>query len=165
MPKKIVHYNWIYLTLREGIWQNSEASEKQKRIIKAVRTEIDRLSEIEREFVEMFWFEGRSLADIARVTGKQVYKLEGLSKRINRKLKNRLAGFVDSEFGLKAETGAKCLICNHPQRAKIDRMILAKKPQQTYKQIITTLKEEYGIIIKTPQMIIGHRKYHILEGK
>jgi len=59
MPKKIVHYNWIYLTLREGIWQNSEASEKQKRIITAVRAELDRLTETEREFVEMFWFEGR----------------------------------------------------------------------------------------------------------
>ena len=163
MPKKVMHYDWIYLTLREGIWQNGEQSERQKRIVAAVRTELDKLTEAERDFIEMFWFEGRSMAEISAVTGKPVYKLEGLNKRIIRKLKNRLAEFVESEFGLKHEVGSKCPICRHPRRDEIDRMILAKKPHQTFSSIITVLKRDYGIIIKTPQIIIGHRKYHIRE--
>lgn len=163
MPRKVMHYDWIYQTLREGLWQTIEPSERQLRIIAAVRRELDGLTEFEREFVELFWFEGRSIAAISTLTGKPVYKLEGLCKRIIRKLKNRLSGFVESEFGLKHSVGSQCLICKHPRRDEIDRMILAKKPHQTYSSIIKTLKQDYGIIIKTPQIIIGHKKYHIRE--
>lgn len=163
MPKKVVHYNWIYQTLREGIWQNVEATEKQKRVIAAVQSEIAKLTELEQEFIRMYWFEGMSTAQISDLLGKKVYKLEGMSRRIQRKLKNRLSEFVSREFDVESGSSKKCLICSSQYRAQIDQMLKSKKPEQTYKHIIKTLKNDFGITVKTPQIIIGHQKYHIWE--
>jgi hypothetical protein len=41
-------------------------------------------------------------------------------------------------------------------------LIQAKKEKETYKSLIRIFKEKYGLKIKTPQVIIGHKKKHMV---
>lgn len=163
MPRKIIHQDWIYQTDRPGIWDRKTSSPRQERIRKAVREAISKLPFNEREFVELFWFQGRSMTEIAALLGKKPYKLECLNKRIQRKLKTRLTDFVNAEFGLKIKKNPDCIICGHPCRPEIDNLLKSKKPEETFKRIISALRSDFGIKIRTPQVIIGHMKYHIRE--
>lgn len=163
MARRIVHYDWIYETLRPSIWQQHESDPRQERIREAVRKELERLSFDEREFVELYWFQGKSTYEIGELLGRKPYKLEGLNKRIIRKLRNRLAGFVKNEFRLEIEREYGCPLCDHKRQREIDEILLGKKPEETYRRIIGILRNEFGIKIKTPQVIIGHIKYHTKE--
>jgi DNA-binding CsgD family transcriptional regulator len=163
MARKIVHYDWIYETLRPSLWQQHESDPRQERVREAVQRELERLTFDEREFVELYWFQGKSTQEIGELLGRKPYKLEGLNKRIIRKLRNRLAEFVRKEFELEIEAEYDCGICEHKRRREIDKILLAKKPEETYRRIIGILKNEFGISIKTPQVIIGHIKYHTKE--
>ena len=163
MPRRVVHHNWVYQTLRPGLWSEGHESERQKRIRIAVRRELEKLPEDEREFIELYWFEGESIPEIAKLLGKKPYKLESLNKRIIRKLKNRLARFVKNEFKLDSRIRKKCPICDHPEIARINEILRSKKPEETYRSVIRILCEEFGINIKTPQTIIGHIRYHTGE--
>jgi hypothetical protein len=163
MPRKIIHQNWIYQTDRSGIWQKETSSPRQERIRQAVREELARLPYNEREFVELYWFQRKSLGEIASLLGKKPYKLECLNRRIQRKLKSRLTDFVNLEFGLKLQKSTGCIICAHPSRHEIDELLQSKKPEETFRKYIKILKSDFGIRVRTPQIIIGHIKYHIRE--
>jgi len=163
MPRKIIHQNWIYQTSRSGIWDGKASSPRQERIRQAVRGELKKLAFHEREFVELYWFQGRSLNEIAALLGKKPYKLECLNKRIRRKLRSLLADFVNSEFGLRIAEDDRCPLCSHPEKDRIDNLLKSKKPEDTFRRIIQILKTDFGIRVSTPQVIIGHLKYHIRE--
>lgn len=163
MPRKIIHQDWIYRTERPGIWEKKASSPRQERIRQMVREELQKLAFHEREFVELYWFQGRSMGEIAVLLGKKPYKLECLNRRIHRKLKSRLTDFVNSEFGLNIEKNPGCVLCGHPRRAAIDDLLKSKKPEETFKRIIKTLRAEFGVKVGTPQIIIGHMKYHTRE--
>ncbi len=163
MPRKIINQNWIYLRDSRPIWKKGDSSPRQKRIRQAVHRELEKLPFHEKEFIELYWFQGRSICEIAALLGKKPYKLECLNRRIQRKLKSRLMDFVNSEFGLDITKSSRCIICNHADRKEIDILLKSKAPEETFKRIIKILKNEYGIKIRTPQIIIGHIKYHIRE--
>jgi DNA-binding CsgD family transcriptional regulator len=163
MPRKIIHQNWIYETGHTGSWEKNCPTPRQGRIRHAVQKEVAGLSFREREFIELYWFQGRSIAEIAVLLGRKPYKLECLNRRIQRKLKSRLTDFVNSEFGLNLEKNPNCIICKHPRRDRIDILLEGKKPRETFKRIIQVLKTDFGIKIRTPQIIIGHMKYHMRE--
>jgi hypothetical protein len=164
MPRRVVHHNWVYRTLRAGLWDEIDVTtERQGRIREAVRQELGKLPDFEREFIDLYWFQGRPTSEIARLLGKKQYKLEGLKRRILRKLKNRLTGFVREEFRLSDDKRGKCPICSHSELGKINNELRAKKPHETWRRLIRLLKIDYGVDIKTPQVIIGHLKYHIRE--
>lgn len=163
MPRKIIHQDWVYLTDRPGIWERKTSSSRQERVRRAVREEVAKLAYHEREFVELFWFQGRSMSEIAALLGKKPYKLECLNRRILRKLKSRLTDFVNAEFGLKVRKNPGCILCSHPQRVEIDALLKSKRPEETFRRIISTLQSDFGIRVRTPQIIIGHMKYHIRE--
>ena len=135
-----------------------------QRIVDAVRAALTRLSETERQFVELYFFRGLSLKETARVMNRRSTRMPGLCNRAIAKLKKELASFVKSEFGIETESGRSCPLCNSPRRTEIDRLILAKLKRETWSRIIKTLKNDFGIKITTPQVLIGHRKYHIKEG-
>ncbi len=166
MPRRVVHHNWVYRTLRAGLWDEIEViTERQRRIREAVRKELAKLPDFEREFIDLYWFQGRPTSEIAKLLGRKQYKLEGLKRRILRKLKNELTGFVREEFRLSVDKRKKCPICCHPELEKINRELKTKKPHETWRRYIRLLKNDYGINVKTPQVIIGHLKYHIMEEK
>ena len=127
---------------------------------RAVREALDKLTEDEREFVCRFYFMGRSYREISEESGREVYSLEALHGRAIKKLEKNLAGFVNKRFGIESETKRPCIICRSPRLDEINKLIDERDKTATWKPVIKKLREEFGIKIKSPQLLIGHEKYH-----
>ena len=165
--RKIIYQNWIVdIGFAPGrtafILFEDNSSEPNLEIVAAVRDAIERLTPLEKEFVERFYFHGQSYLKIADDLGKRPRRVEGLHRRAINKLKKSLAEFVREKFGVETTVDADCAICSSPFREEIDAMINAKKDEETWKNIIGILDERYGIKIKSPQALIGHKKYHVM---
>jgi hypothetical protein len=137
-----------------------EEREKASEIRSRVREALERLSVQEREFIAQFYFMGRSYREISEQSGRPIYKLEALHKRAVKKLKKELGGFVRERFGVETGSDADCLICRSPHVAEINRLISRRDKTTTWKPIIKTLRNKYGLKVSSPQMLIGHEKYH-----
>lgn len=127
---------------------------------RAVRAALDKLTGDEREFVCQFYFMGRSYREISEESGRAVYSLEALHRRAMKKLEKHLAAFVKKRFGIKAEAKRACSICQSPRLAEINELIDRRDKTATWKPVIKKLREEFGIKVKSPQLLIGHEKYH-----
>lgn len=127
-----------------------------------VRKAVAKLQPDERRFVEMFYFEFNSYRDIARRLNKKIHKLERIHQRAIGKLRLLLASLVKEHFGMDVEKNTDCIICSSPHREKLERLINSKKEEETYSGLIKTFRQKYGIEIKTPQVIIGHRRKHMI---
>ncbi|UCD93809.1 MAG: sigma-70 family RNA polymerase sigma factor [Candidatus Zixiibacteriota bacterium] len=164
--RKIIYQNWIVdIGFAPGrtafILFEDNPSEPNREIIAAVREAIEELSPLEKEFVERFYFHGQSYLKIADELGKRPRRIEGIHRRAISKLKKSLAEFVREKFDVETTVDTDCIICNSTFRKEIDAMIDAKKDEETWKNIIGALKKRYGIKIKSPQVLIGHEKYHL----
>ncbi|MEW6052054.1 MAG: sigma factor-like helix-turn-helix DNA-binding protein [Candidatus Zixiibacteriota bacterium] len=136
-------------------------SARTARITLAVRQALTTLTEDESEFIYKFHFEGITYREMSELTGRPVHKLEALHHRAIRKLRTKLARFVEDEFGLRrVETGRSCLICSSGRRKEIDELIESRGPCDTWKPVIRAIRDRFGLRIKTPQQLIGHEKYH-----
>jgi RNA polymerase sigma factor (sigma-70 family) len=127
-----------------------------------VRKAVARLRPEEKQFVDLFYFQFRSYKEIARRTGKKVRKLETINNRVREKLKLLLADFVKKRFGVIVPPISDCVICSSPNRAAIDELIRKKRDHQTCSGLISILRREYDLDIRTPQVIIGHRRKHMV---
>ena len=126
---------------------------------------LEKLTPDEKEFIERFYYIGQSYREISEKSGRAVYKLEAVHKRAIKKLKRELAPVVRKLYSLDIEpSGAKssrtCPVCNSPFKKDIDKLIAARDKKGTWRPVIKILKENYGLRIKTPQVLIGHEKYH-----
>ena len=162
---RVVYYNWIFdigtgpaLKHRYRIPRAPEVSE---RLIRTVRDAISTLSPREREFVYRYYYNGESNRKIAIEMGMTAGRLDRLHRRILNRLKVVLADFVMKKYNLTVEIGADCPICQSAYRDDINRLILAKPPEATWRGVIQTIRDEYGLKITSPQVLIGHQKYHI----
>lgn len=167
MPRRrIIYKNWIAdigldpACLKQTRCDKTETIYNQK-IIKAVRTAVEKLSPKEKEFIERYYFRGESYRDISICFNKKINRLENIHRRAITKLKRLLAGFVKDEFGIKVKKTFVCPICLSPYRDDIDALIRRKKKSDTWKKIIKTVKTEFRTEIKTPQILISHQKYHM----
>jgi DNA invertase Pin-like site-specific DNA recombinase len=131
------------------------------RIERAVRSAIRKLAGPQREFIERYYFQGQKYSAIAKALGINRSKLERLHKNALRKLRKELAVFVRMEYGLSPETEPDCPICLSSERPEIDRLISQKREFETWRKIIRILKTDYQIIIKTPQILISHKEFHV----
>jgi hypothetical protein len=77
-----------------------------------------------------------------------------------KKLEKHLAAFVKKRFGIANEVKRPCIICQSPRLAEINKLIEQRDKAATWKPVMKRLLEEFGIEIKSPQMLIGHEKYH-----
>lgn len=127
-----------------------------------VRQAVERLSPLERQFVEYFYFEDKSYREISVLLNKGIHRLERIHRRALGKLKMLLSNYVKTRFKLNLPEQTGCIICKSPFRQELDKLIQAKKEKETYKSLIRIFKEKYGLKIKTPQVIIGHKKKHIV---
>ncbi len=132
-----------------------------KRVAIAVRSALKKMSDVESEFIERYYFKGESYLKIGQVLRWMPYRVEALHRRAVKKLRKHLAVFVKKEFDVDIEIRYECPLCKSPSKDEINRLIKDKKPEETWKNIIKALKEKYKITIKTPQILIGHQKYHI----
>lgn len=163
---RIVYQNWIVelgrdpnedLTKSDG----SHSDEKRQMAVReAVIKALECLSEEERSFVERFHFMGQSYREISEETGKDIYRLDALHKRALRRLRVKLEPLVRRLYGITAGQRDSCPICESEYRNEIDRLISSKEESDTWSEIIRSVKSRYNIRISTPQILIGHEKYH-----
>lgn len=163
---KIIYQNWIVdIGIDPGqagkIQIQSDTIKPDEKVVSAVRKAIEKLNPQEREFIESYYFQGKTYREIAEIQNRRISRIEGLHRRSLAKLKIYLAGFVKDQFDLDVEIGRDCIICLSPYKYKINKLIKAKKKQETWKKIIKILKDKYQIQVKTPQVLIGHQKYHL----
>lgn len=127
-----------------------------------VRRAIEGLDEEEMEFVIRFYFMGDAYNEISEKSGRSVHKLEALHKRAIRKLKNRLQAFVKKRYGLKTKKGEGgiCPLCDSPHRAAINEIIADRNGLSTWKPVLKEINKQFGLKINSPQVLIGHQKYH-----
>lgn len=163
---KIIYQNWIVdIGIDPGqvgkIQIQSDLIKPDEQVISAVRKALEKLNPEEQDFIETYYFQGKSYREIAELQNRRLSRIEGLHRRSLAKLKKYLIRFVKERFDIDAEIGRDCIICFSPHKEKIDRLIKAKKKWETWKKIIKILKNKYQIKITTPQILIGHQKYHL----
>lgn len=161
MPARVLYLDWIYDVGRANLFAADGPTEIQKEIIGRVRDAVEQLSPIEREFVQLHWFEGRSLAELSELFGKRPHNLDGINRRILKKLRRSLSSYVTERFGVVVDGNRDCVVCRHPQRCEIDELLLDKKPHETFRPIYGELRDRFNLNITTPQILIGHMKYHM----
>lgn len=127
-----------------------------------VREAVERLTPSERQFIEYFYFQDKTYREISHLLNKKTHKLEKIHHRALNKLKIRLSEYVKTRFGLDVQKETNCMICQSPFRRELDKLIKAKKEEETYKPLMRILNEKYGLEIKSPQVIIGHKKKHMI---
>lgn len=170
---RIRYLNWVtekYGCLEEEIQKNflqdptviRGNSKREELINKQVRKAVKKLSFEERQFIQLYYFEFSSYQAIARILKRKVYKLERIHQRALGKLRIILADFVKEQFDLEVPQMTECLICQSPFREELDELIRNKKDEETYRGLMIIFKQKYGINIKTPQVIIGHKRKHMI---
>ncbi len=161
---RIVYQNWIVNLGRDPDLKIHEVGAPppyNEAIIAQVNDVVDSLDPDEADFIRRFYLQGMPYRVISELTGRADYRLEAVHSRALKKLRNRLSGFLSDRFQINIETEADCPLCSHSQTEPINRLIRAKPKEETWKKIINILKTKYQIKIGTPQIIIGHVKYHI----
>lgn len=152
---------WSYETTDPfATGEPDEVSRRLDYIRDQVQRAMNGLSESEQRFLVDFYFMGESYESMSSRQGRAVYKLEALHGRALRKLRRSLAGLVWSEYGISSDRHRRCPICSSKHRAEIERLIGARVEEQPWGPVMKRLREEFGLNIKSPQVIIGHLKYH-----
>jgi len=139
---------------------NQEVAHEQTN--QRVREAIGKLSPLERKFIEYFYFEYKSYQEISQILNKKIHKLERIHYRALDKLKMLLSNYVKTRFKLHLTEETSCMICKSPFRKELDKLIRAKKKEETYKRLMKVFHGKYGLEVKTPQVIIGHKKKHMV---
>ena len=127
-----------------------------------VREAVEKLTPLERQFIEYFYFQCMSYKEISLILNKTIRKLERIHNRALGKLKMLLSDYVKTRFKLSIPEETDCMICKSPFRRELDKLIKAKKKEETYKSLMRVFKEKYGLDIRTPQVIIGHKRKHMV---
>lgn len=133
-----------------------------------VEKALNKLNQEEKRFIQYFYYDCFSYEKISFILGKKKCKLEKIHKDAKEKLKLVLKNFVKKRFGisLSLDASAKdtdCIICKSPHREKLDELIRKKKKNQTWSRLIKLFKKDYGVSVKTPQILITHQKKHMVK--
>ncbi len=164
MSSKLLYLDWIYGSNRDNLFSQRDESPLQNEIIEKVRGAVGTLSGEEREFVQLYWFEGKPLVEIGQLLGREPSRLDALNRSVMRKLRARLSEYVATRFGVKSASD-KCVICDHPRKPEIDSLLIEKPPEDTFRNTMAVLSREYNLRLTTPQILIGHMKYHMNLGR
>jgi hypothetical protein len=163
---KLAYQNWI---AEQGLppkpfWEVSNPFNGGSRSTSKTDNEVQRavncLDEDEMELIVRFYFMGQSLSEISEKSHRQITRLESLRRRALRKLKSRLKLYVKNEYGLKVPKGKSCVLCFSPDRMRIDEIIRKKSKGSTWRPVMREICRKFGIKIKAPSLLIGHKKYH-----
>jgi RNA polymerase sigma factor (sigma-70 family) len=146
----------------QGFSSRRERSDAHETINCEVRKAVEKLSCEDKQFIRLFYFEFKTYQQIAGKLGRKIHKLERIHQRALDKLRILLAGFVQERFNLEVPKSSSCIICNSPFRRELEQLIRDKRQDETYSRLIRIFKRKYGITVKTPQVIIGHRRKHMI---
>lgn len=159
---RIVYRDWIVELGRDPALPPATEDQKHRQLLveNAVEQALKRLSEDEREFIQRFHYMGQTYREISESTGRALHRLEALHRRAVRRLRKELAPLVKELYGVDGAKPAECVICRSEFRAEIDRLIAARDTARTWRPVIRQIRDRYGLKISTPQILIGHEKYH-----
>ncbi len=127
----------------------------------AVQDGLAQLDDNDRELVVQSVILGRSLVELAAAMNRDVHRVEAQQRRALRRLKSLLAPIVRRDFGLETEPDSSCPICQSPRRQEIDAIIAARDRRRPWTPILRTLRVDFALSISTPQVVIGHERYHL----
>lgn len=165
--KRIVYQDWIVeLGCDPSHPRNRDAAVSNaynRTIITAVNQAMENLDEDEAAFIRFYYMQGMNYRRISHETGKPIYRLETLHRRALRKLRSPLHNLLGGRYNIPSPENPDCPLCFHPRSEEIDRLIQSKTRPETWRRIIRSLREEFGIILPTLQLLIGHSKYHIKQ--
>lgn len=166
---RVVYQNWIADLGRDpgrppvaGSPESEDRAviERREQIRGAVAKALGRLADNEREFIERYYFMGRTYREIAELSGRAMHRLEALHQRSLKKLQKELAPLVKQLFGMAPAPNKACPICTSPARQQIDQLIASRDPAGTWRPVMKQIRDQFNIGIITPQTLIGHEKYH-----
>ncbi len=139
---------------------DSQQTNRSEIIQQAVKDVLERLTDDEREFIIRFHFMGEKYIEIAEKSDRELYSLVSMHNIAIKKLKRYLKQFVKEQFDVAESKQIRCLICDSEHKDAIDKLIACKPFNATWKKIIGHVAKRYNIKIKSPQILIGHEKYH-----
>lgn len=166
---RVVYQNWIADLGRDPATrpvagppeaEDPAQTRRREQIRRAVAGALTQLTDDEREFVERYYFMGRTYREISEKSGRAMHRLEALHGRALKKLQKELTPLVKQLYGLDSAGQPGCPICASPVRNEIDRLIATRDPVATWRPVMQQIREEFNIGIVTPQILIGHEKYH-----
>jgi hypothetical protein len=161
----IIYHDWIVEIScdpdhREETRVCWEAAGPDVHLIAEVNRALETLAPLEQDIIHLYYYSGRSLMQIARELHKPLKRIEAIHHQALLKLNQKLTPFVHNRFDIPIEIVRNCPICDSLYKDQINGLIAKKKEGETWREIIRILKSSYNIIIKTPQILIGHQKYH-----
>jgi len=161
--KRIVYQDWIVELGRDPSRPQADGGtyEYNQEIIAAVNRAMERLSDHESEFIRLYYMQGMNYRRISQETGKPIHLLEALHQRALRRLKPLLHDLLGGRYNIPAPQENVCPLCLHPRSEEINRLIRSKTKPETWRRIIISLRDEFGIVLPTLQQLVGHNKYHI----
>ncbi len=136
-----------------------EDQERTRLIQTGVSRALEVLTSDEREIVERIHFMGQSYREMSEKSGRAMHRLEALHRRAIKRLRKELRPLVKELYGIDSPL-PKCVICRSPMRREIDRIIEQHDERRSWRVVIQRIRDECGVRIRTPQTLIGHRKYH-----
>ena len=146
-----------------GVVGGAETTQPDPRVVLAVRRAIKRLPDrqraiIEDRFGECLTFEqiGNRLGLTTRAVGIEYYAAV-------RALREQLAPFVEKRWRIRAK--GLCRICRHPNRGKIEEMLLVKGKLETWGAFGRRLERAPAEDIDQPPGSHGGREWQSLAGK
>ncbi|UCD63884.1 MAG: sigma-70 family RNA polymerase sigma factor [Candidatus Zixiibacteriota bacterium] len=168
--KRLIFHNWLAEngTGRRGYdagdgRRSEDENRRLQHIRDAVRRAVDCLPLEYRELVVRYHFMGESYQDIAARSGRKSYKLAAMHRRAFRRLRKLLALLVVEQYSISPPSTGCCPVCTSPRRRDADRLIAQRDPAATWRPIIAALRRRFEIKVRSPQVLIGHEKYHMSQ--
>jgi len=113
-------------------------------IEKEIRRALQKLTEMEGEIVERFYFLGQKWGEIAAALQLSEFRVQTVLLKARRKLKNFLAPFVCKKYRVIVKEPS-CPVCLSKKRKKIEKLLKTKTKEEGWKRILHQLKEKYQI--------------------
>lgn len=164
--RRVIYQEWIvelgYDPSRSWIEYFFPTEGYNHDVIAAVNRALRALDDEEASFIRTYYLQGASFRRISEETGMAKYKLESLHHTALKKLVRSLHILLGGKYNIPSPKDPACPLCNHPQIEAINSLIQSKSERETWKRIIRALRDDFGIILSTPQRLIGHQKFHMI---
>ena len=126
----------------------------------AVRGALKVLTTAERSIIEGYYFDGRSLGQLANSRGAPVNLVRMTHRRALAKLEEALRPFVERMFGLSAIRQPDCAICRASWRAVAEEILDSRTTEITWGQIAVRIRRAVNWQAPSPQVLITHQRKH-----
>ncbi len=163
LGKGIVRYKEWMDALIDSRVENVEidAELDKKALDKTVREALAALGECEREIAERRFLMGQSLEVIRGDLDLSQHEVERRLREVIIKLRRLLGPFVRERFNINPKSERHCPLCEFGDTTLIEEIIATKKKKETWRRIMAELEKEVGVRVSSPQVLIGHVKYHL----